>query len=789
MLRRGSRVWPERLSTPGEVTRWVASWGFAITAMMIVTKVIVVVCLHQGSDEGGVIGFWGEDLVAGFSLGAALGVVFGFFAAKSGTRRFLWFSLVLLGVGTALLATIAVYVQLQFGRMVSWQWAQVLTEGSDIRDSVIALVGLGPLLLFCGLAVVVIFGTLGVAYVLCNARRRKVAILGMVLGSGLGAGMALWSKPSPLQLHRNWAVVFVESLFARDFAWADSFESRVDPHKVLDAIVGDETPAPKQAYALLRNWAQERRQNVVLVVLETMAFEHIQIGEGKVANTPTMAKLSRRSVYWPRHYAPVPLSMPAIYNILCANYSKPWQRPITKRRPRIDCDSLSEVLVRHGYRAGLWHSGRFSYYDKDKFLRRRGFSVLHDATTMPGRERYTEGSWGLEEAAAVDALLTWVAAPSNKPFLAVYIPVYPHHPYHMPPGVPRKFHGQGILSDYHNAVYYVDRMIQRLVEGIAALGTLENTVVVLVGDHGEGFGQHPGSYMHGTNLYEEGVRTFALWYVPGALQTGVVDSRALHHVDVLPTLLDILGLPGSAKYWGVSAGSEEKRSMIPVYTGSPHKLFGFVDGRSKFIYDFETGVSQLFDVAEDPGEKRSLVRKYPERVAQYKARTVQFLAAQNIWEKERSDLEAPQKQRQKGDRRTWGLDLASCQYAKDSLAQVGKRWMVRHKGLTTVVCRRDIPSGKSWIVSDLVANGRERISGAWIEIDVQHIDEQEVRRTITHCLLNQQDSCHGGTEYSYHGGLIGGRLETTLRFVTFHEVPKNVEEQHVSSVEISYYEH
>jgi arylsulfatase A-like enzyme len=83
--------------------------------------------------------------------------------------------------------------------------------------------------------------------------------------------------------------------------------------------------------------------------------------------------------------------------------------------------------------------------------------------------------------------------------------------------------------------------IGRFMDALKASGRLDDTIVLLVGDHGEGFGQHPGNYTHSRGSYEENLRVPAVFYQPRLFSPQKVTSVTTH-ADLLPTLLDAAGI-------------------------------------------------------------------------------------------------------------------------------------------------------------------------------------------------------------------------------------------------------
>lgn len=780
--------------------------GIATALALVAAKVICIGSVWSAPNGraqidaelslGGALAWFLPDVLGGLAGGALLGCIFGLLAGpRRGKVNTLVRSLLAaIQLLLAFLSTVAAWVYILFGAQPTWQWLKALGGGGgggDATDSVLNLLfSLNPMLTIVSQAVLMVGGTLLISRVLYWRRGRWVALgaLALLLLLPLTGAALLRPPPSPLDLDRNGLVEFARTAlgFTEDLGPVASKGTYGGALRSVNRR--QRASAPLGGYRKIQAAAGDRRLNVLIGILETTAVKHMQVTGGKLPNTPTMAALARRGILWPWHYAHMPSSMPAIYSILSGNYPGPNARSVTDTRPRIDCRSLSEILHERGYRTSLWHSGRFSFYKKDRFLSSRGFEQLHDATTMPGRERYKEGSWGLEEAASIDAMLDWIGGKGRKPFFAVWVPVYPHHPYKVPDKKYKKFGGRGRLGNYRNAIYYVDTVINRLIQGLRSRGVERDTLLVLVGDHGEGFGEHAGSKMHGSKIYDEAVRTLVIWSAPGALERGYVDQRRFGHVAITPTILDLLRIPRQPQHAGISALAKQIRPMVPLSTSHVVPLFGFVDGRWKFIHDRKKKTSLLYDLSRDPDETRSLTKRRPGLVSSYIARIEPYVAAHNAWEQRLPNL-APSRaaplRSDEGEAKRWVVDPKTCRYDQGYFEVVGARLRATHKGRNTITCTHRLPARRG-VFERLTLRGTERIGGAWIEASVQQVLPDGRRRGIAYCLLNQGKQCIGEPAQGRAEIMPGGHLELDIRYVMFYRVPKNVDRYHASLAEVRY---
>jgi arylsulfatase A-like enzyme len=167
-----------------------------------------------------------------------------------------------------------------------------------------------------------------------------------------------------------------------------------------------------------------------------------------------------------------------------------------------------------------------------------------------------------------------------------------------------------------------------------ARGLENDTLWLVLGDHGEALGQHEGNYGHTFFLYEENVRVPLLIAAPGAITRARRSRTMVSLVDTAPTLLDMLGLPIPREHQGRSALEGESR-MALFFTDYSLGLVGLRDGRWKFIHELESRRSKLFDLVHDPREANDLLNTHSTRAATYERILRGWSAAQKSYLRER----------------------------------------------------------------------------------------------------------------------------------------------------------
>jgi arylsulfatase A-like enzyme len=177
-------------------------------------------------------------------------------------------------------------------------------------------------------------------------------------------------------------------------------------------------------------------------------------------------------------------------------------------------------------------------------------------------------------------------------------------------------------SAYLRALRYIDDRMRELVAGLGP-----DTLLVMLADHGEGFGQHPGSRSHGAKIWQEAVHVPMVVIGPQLAEAGVSGVVELNtsHIDVAPTILGLLGVPVPCTMRGRDLTTTSAPTIALFGGRAPGGQKGLIDGRWKYIRD-SSGADLLFDLTFDYAERDDLAAKQPEQVADFRARVADWEA-------------------------------------------------------------------------------------------------------------------------------------------------------------------
>jgi arylsulfatase A-like enzyme len=178
------------------------------------------------------------------------------------------------------------------------------------------------------------------------------------------------------------------------------------------------------------------------------------------------------------------------------------------------------------------------------------------------------------------------------------------------------------LSLYDGEIRFEDRCVHQLLNSLEEHDLLDETLIMIVSDHGEEFLDHGGQY-HGQTLYEEVIHVPLIVRYPGVFDGGRIVSELVSLTDLFPTIAELLDVDVSEHVQGVPlqgvlSGQVERAGVIAE---NRRRYIAFRSPEWKVIFDRKTGEGRLFSLLEDPGERsdvaeqnRDIYELYLERI-------------------------------------------------------------------------------------------------------------------------------------------------------------------------------
>ncbi len=362
--------------------------------------------------------------------------------------------------------------------------------------------------------------------------------------------------------------------------------------------------------APIRISSPTRPHNVVVVLLESVGLKHTTLRDATIKSTPNLARLADEGLKVESMYAVIPHTTKALVSTLCGDWPEPVGDADEARPGGLPDRCLPALLRERGYRTAFFQPARGDFEDRADLVHEMGFERFRAQESLAQRTWERSNYLGIDDRAMLAPGLQWSTEDKDRPFFATYLTLASHHDYRVPshwtlldfPGV------GGRLERYLNAVRYVDDFLGRLVRGYEELGLAEDTVFVVLGDHGEGFGEH-GRSQHDLTIYEEGLQVPAVIWSPAILagRTGVITGNR-QQIDVLPTVLELIGAESTDRTLRGSSllgPAPEGRTLFHACWRS-HRCIASRTGSDKFIDHYGDQPEQHFDLDSDPREDESI---------------------------------------------------------------------------------------------------------------------------------------------------------------------------------------
>ncbi|MAE77266.1 MAG: hypothetical protein CMJ85_10405 [Planctomycetes bacterium] len=397
--------------------------------------------------------------------------------------------------------------------------------------------------------------------------------------------------------------------------------------------------------SLVKTWerrdANAERPNVILIVLESARASSTTPYNPRLATTPFLAELGKKSLVFERGYCLLSHSQKSCVTMFTGH---PCELQQEIREPgRLPAAGFPERLRALGYRTGFVEPSTEKFENRRLLLDDLGFDDYISAEDIDSPLE-KPGYFGYEDRALIKPAVRWLEENRSQPHHLTLWTLTAHHPYETPSSFGRRSfevadwppYREG-YERYLNSLAYTDEMLRELFTELRRRRLLDNTVVVIVGDHGEGFEEH-GRRGHGDIPWEEGVHVPLIVHGPSHLVGSPRRVGGLRQLqDIAATVADLVGVPGQRKprspLFGVSllAPPDPDRTVY-LFSWFNNSSMGSLKGNTKHIYFPRLQRHELFDLATDALERKDLGATLEEAAMTAKRRELMaYLGAVNTW--------------------------------------------------------------------------------------------------------------------------------------------------------------
>lgn len=414
-----------------------------------------------------------------------------------------------------------------------------------------------------------------------------------------------------------------------------------------------------------------KKPNIILVLLDDLGWRDFGIYGSQHYETPELDRLAREGVRFTQAYAACPVCSPTRASIMTGKYparlhltdwipgrrqwpsSKLLRVEFEQQLPLTET-TIAEMLKPIGYRCGSigkWHLGGGEFTPDHQGFdvsvggnERGGLGSFFGPFPVPGLENTTKEDYISDVLTGAAEKFIEASAQAKQPFF-LYMPHYlVHIPLNAKAALIDKYKTKFGDVKWPDPVYaamveHFDQSLGRLRKKLDQLGIAQDTIIMVTSDNGGLRNESSNSKLITDNsplragkghLYEGGIREPLIVNWPGVTKAGTVTDAQVCSIDLLPTIAEMAGARAVSGIDGLSyapllrGGSPPKREALfwhyPHYSNQGGVPGGAVrKGDWKLIEFYEDGRLELYNLKDDLGERRNLIRQEPKHAAELHA--------------------------------------------------------------------------------------------------------------------------------------------------------------------------
>ena len=370
--------------------------------------------------------------------------------------------------------------------------------------------------------------------------------------------------------------------------------------------------------------------NVIIIGVDTLRADHVSSYGYFRKTTPNIDELADHAILFKKAFSSSSWTLPSFQSIFTALYQKNHKVVNTSYRLNKSYNTFAELLKNNGYRTAGFIAGPLL---KSLFGFNQGYDVYEESVSSSTN---IESHKDITSPRITEMALHWIKKnKDNKFFLFIHY-WDPHYDYIPPPPYDTLFdphyHGamdgkdfeknnninpemdkrdlQHIVSLYDGEIRWTDMHIEKIFNALKELMIDEDTIIIIVGDHGEEFLEH-GRKGHAQSLYNEVIHVPLIIKIPGISERKDIET-IVSTVDIMPTVLSVLDIKSPSVMDGenlmpIINGTKTKRNEEEVFSELFDSLVSVVNDRWKLIYNYKSYKYEFYDIKTDVLEKNNLV--------------------------------------------------------------------------------------------------------------------------------------------------------------------------------------
>ncbi|MFT6027552.1 MAG: phosphoglycerol transferase MdoB-like AlkP superfamily enzyme [Bacteroidia bacterium] len=356
--------------------------------------------------------------------------------------------------------------------------------------------------------------------------------------------------------------------------------------------------------------------NVVVIIVESLASEYVKSLNGlEVGYAPFVDSLSNHSAVFNNGFANGHRSIEGIAAIASSIPTLMYEPYSTSPYAGNSINSLANILGGQGYFTSFLHGGNKNSMNFESFSGQAGYNVFYDRDDYPFPDKHYDGIWGISDHYMLNHAVD-LFSDYEKPFFSTIFTLSSHHPYTIPQEYQNRF-PKGTLP-IHESVGYADQSLKEFFIKASKANWYSNTLFIITADH--------------TSLSEQAqfqtklgsLRIPIIFFHPSDSMLTEVQTQVMQQIDIMPTVLDLLGYDEPYFSFGVNAFDSTvdhtaiafKHDQYQLYRNG--KLVCFDGENTNFVFDVNANEllqnnlarDENFDYAESEKYMKGFIQGY-----------------------------------------------------------------------------------------------------------------------------------------------------------------------------------
>lgn len=335
------------------------------------------------------------------------------------------------------------------------------------------------------------------------------------------------------------------------------------------------------------------KKNVVLIILESFGRENLNIGA-----TPFLDSLITKSYYFENGFANGKLSVDAVPSTLTSIPSLLNHSIITSNYAVNKVNGLPRILKEQGYNTSFFHGAFNGSQNFDQYAKVSGFDTYYGKDEFEGPEAF-DGRWGIFDEEFLQFFNTKLIT-FHEPFFSTIFTISSHNPYKIPEKYIGKFPKGN--TKIQESIAYTDYALKQFFEAAKKEDWYKNTLFVITADHTS---SEPTNEIYTTNVGK--FRIPILFYDPSEENFIGVHDKNFQQIDILPSILEYLGMSTQAISYGKSYTSH--KDFVVYYLDN---IYHLIDGDYYLAFNGTASLG-LYNLKKDPLLKENLILIEPDK--------------------------------------------------------------------------------------------------------------------------------------------------------------------------------